>query len=70
MSWTKDRATVAALSRSRSHDDPDLIAARQRLRAAKLEEYVSRVVAEAPPLTTAQLDRVAGLLRTVGGDAA
>lgn len=67
MSWTKDRATIAALSRSRKSDDPDLLDARRRLRAAKLEEYVSRVVAEAPPLTQEQLDRVAVLLRPGGG---
>lgn len=62
MSWTKDRATIAALSRSRKSDDPDLIAARQRLKAAKLEEYVARVVAEAPPLTDEQKHRIASLL--------
>lgn len=68
--WTKHRAQVAALSRSRSQRDPELIDARRNLKAARLEDYVSRVVAEAPPLTPAQLDRVAGLLRPVGGDAA
>ncbi|MFF5020324.1 hypothetical protein [Micrococcus luteus] len=63
MSWTAERARVASLSRSRSADDPELIAARQSLKAMKLEEYVARVVAEAPPLTDAQCDRIAALLR-------
>ena len=63
MSWTKERAKVASLSRSRPATDPELIAARRNLRAAKLEEYVERVVAAAPPLTQEQIDRVSVLLR-------
>lgn len=69
-SWTHERAKVAALSRSRSQDDPDLVSARRNLKASKLEEYVARVVAEAPPLTTAQIDRIAGLLGPLGGEQA
>lgn len=67
MSWTQDRARVAALSRSRPAGDPDLIHARQSLKANRLEAYVARVIAEAPPLTPEQLDRVAVLLRPGGG---
>lgn len=67
MSWTQDRARVAALSRSRKATDPELIDARRSLKASRLEDYVSRVVAEAPPLTAEQLDRVAVLLRPGGG---
>lgn len=63
MAWTSDRARIAALSRSREPDDPDLAAARQDLRASRLEEYVARVVNEAPPLTPEQRDRIAALLR-------
>jgi len=36
--------------------------ARRRLAAAKLEKYVSRVLAEAPTLTDEQLDKIASLL--------
>lgn len=61
--WTHHRAKVAALSRDRAADDPDLIAARQNLKAARLEEYVRRVVAEAPPLPPEQAERIASLLR-------
>ena len=67
MSWTAERARVASLSRSRTTDDPDLINARVSLRAARLEDYVQRVVAEAPPLTPEQRDRIAALLRPTGG---
>lgn len=73
MSWTHDRARVAALSRDRKPDDPDLLAAKRDLRAslsaARAEEYISRLVAEAPPLTDDQRSRIAALLRN-GGAAA
>ncbi|BBX39273.1 hypothetical protein MSIM_07240 [Mycobacterium simiae] len=62
------RARVAALSRSRTADDPELISAKRNLAALNLEQYVTRVVAEAPPLTVEQRDRIAAILR--GGGAA
>lgn len=62
-SWTSDRARVASLTRSRAADDPDLVAARRDLKAARLADYVERVVAEAPPLTDEQRDRIAALLK-------
>ena len=68
MSWTSERARVASLSRSRAADDPHLVGARRDLRAERLADYVAKVVAQAPPLTPAQRDRVAALLRA-GGDA-
>ncbi len=63
MSWTTERGRVAALSRSRPVDDPDLINARRALRAERLADRIEQVVAEAPPLTPEQLDRLAALLR-------
>ncbi len=57
------RARIAALSRSRTSDDPEYVAARLALRAESLAEHIEQVVAAAPPLTPAQLDRLAGLLR-------
>lgn len=59
----KERGRVASLTRSRAADDPELIEARTNLAAEKLAAYVSAVVAEAPPLTDAQRDRIAALLR-------
>jgi len=64
--WTHHRGRVAALSRSRTADDPELVDARQQLAAARLEYHVKRVLAEAPPLTDSQRDRIAQILR--GGD--
>lgn len=63
------RGVVAGLSRSRAHDDPEYLAARQQLKAAKLSDYVAKVVAEAPELTPEQLDRIALLLRPAPGGA-
>lgn len=56
------KAKVGALSRSRPDDDPELVAARQNLRAERLVAYVEKTVREFPPLTREQLDRVAVLL--------
>jgi len=61
--WTTHRARVAALSRDRAPNDPELLAARLDLRAERLALHVQRVVSEAPPLTEAQRDRIAVLLR-------
>lgn len=62
------RARVAALSRSRTADDPEFTDARRDLAAENLAAYIARIVADAPPLTPAQRDRLALLLG--GGDAA
>lgn len=62
MTWTSERARHAALSRRRSPDDPDVLDARRDLRAARLEDYIRRVVDQAPPLTDAQRARLAELL--------
>ena len=76
MSWTTERGRVASLSRSRAADDPELLQARANLKTERakyaldqLGDYVARVVAEAPPLTPAQRDRITALLSPIGGDA-
>jgi hypothetical protein len=63
------RARIAALKRciktgERQPDDPELIEAQQKLATAQLMEHVERIIADWPPLTDEQLDRVAALLRT------
>jgi len=57
------RAKIAALSRSRTPDDPELVGARRDHRAARLEAYIRLAVDAAPPLTAEQRDRLAVLLR-------
>jgi len=61
--WRSPRARIAALSRSRVPDDPDLVDARRDLRAARLADYITRTVDAAPPLTGEQRDQLAILLR-------
>ena len=63
MSWTHERARVARLSQTRKPDDPDLAQARERLRVARLEEHVRKLVDSAPPLDEATKLRIAALLR-------
>lgn len=67
MSWTAERARVAALTRSRPADDPDLIRARQNLRTERLADAIRATVDAAPPLTVEQRDRLALLLRPATG---
>ena len=67
MSWTSDRARVASLTRSRPADDPELIAARESLKASRVDEYIRKVVADAPPLTPEQRDRLSVLLSSPRG---
>lgn len=60
---TIGRGRVAALSRSRKPDDPELVDERRNLAAEVIAQHVAKVVAKAPPLTTEQRDRIATLLR-------
>jgi len=57
-----DRARVAAMRRHRPNDPKtDELAA--SFKADRLAQHISRVVDSAPPLTAAQRDRLAMLLR-------
>lgn len=62
-----ERARIASLTRSRQPDDPELVDARRNLAALSLEDYVRQIVAQAPPLTDEQRERIAALLRVGGG---
>lgn len=65
--WKAERGRVAALTRSRAVDDPDLIEARRNLKAERLADYITRTVETAPPLSESQRERIAALLRPSGG---
>lgn len=67
MSWTHERARIAALSRSREPDDPDLAAARRRLRVERLADSIEKSVAAWPPFTD---DDIAWLSRKLRGGTA
>ncbi len=64
---TEARARVAALARHHPDDLLALDAARRILKKSRAEEYIRGLVTSAPPLTTAQRDRLAVLLRTGAG---
>jgi hypothetical protein len=62
------RARIAALSRDRRPNDPELVEARRSLRAESLALHVAKTLSEWPELTAEQIQRVAALLRAGGGD--
>lgn len=64
--WQQQRGRIAALSRSRTPEDAELVEARAQFKADRLADHVRRVVATAPPLTPDQVDRIAAILRTGG----
>ena len=73
--WRHHRARVAALSRDRAPDDPELVAARQALadarrdpdlRTERLAKAIRETVDAAPPLTDEQRRELAALLHKPG----
>ena len=64
------RAQLGSVAR-RHRDDPQRIAeARRELAVAKIADFIESVVDSAPPLSEAQRDRLAVLLRPTDGPAA
>lgn len=62
------RSRLATTVRLHRNDTKRVTDARRDLAAAKLAEYVRKTVAEAPPLTDEQRERIAALLRpSIGG---
>ncbi len=57
------RARIAALTRDRAPDDPELVCAHDEFKTQRLADHVDRVLADWPPLSDVQLDRIAALLR-------
>ena len=60
-SWTKTRSTLALTIKK--NPNADVTELRRQLKAERLADYVERKLAEAPPITAAQRDRIAVLLR-------
>jgi hypothetical protein len=67
VTWTVERARVAALSRDRAPDDPELLNARRNLRAERLALAICKAVDAAPPLSDEQRTRLAALLHNPAG---
>jgi hypothetical protein len=57
------RSRIAALSRDREPDDPEIIEARRALRAQRISDYLDKALDGWPELTEKQLDDIAALLR-------
>lgn len=66
--WTHHRAVIAA--KQRHHPDADLTEDRRALRAARAEDYIRKLVDEAPRLSDEQRSRLAVILRDSAGGAA
>ena len=77
MSWTHDRARLAALSRSRPEGDPELEELRQRITAEReriaslgtverLADHITKTLERVRPLTEEETDL---LIKAVRGEA-
>lgn len=64
---THKRAIVAALSRHRSPDDPELLDAQREMATESIAEYIAAKIASTPPLTDEQIARLRGLLPPPAG---
>lgn len=60
------RARLARASKKHSDPDPEVLAARQNLAAAKLQQYIESVVDKAPPLSPEQRSTLVALLSENG----
>jgi hypothetical protein len=69
MGWTTERARLAALERHNASPER-LDAQRRDLRAIRTEDYLRKVLAEAPPLTSEQIARLRALLPPLSEDGA
>lgn len=61
--WKTYRAKVAALTRSRPADDPELVEAQAQLRYLRAEEVIRKIVDAAPPLTREQRWKLSVLMK-------
>lgn len=61
MGWTHTRSQIAvAKKRNPRADVTELL---RQMKAERLQDHIERVMAEAPPLTQQQRDKIAVLLR-------
>lgn len=68
---SRETALVAALSRSRTPDDPVLLDARRRLNLRRAEDQLDRFLAAVPPPTVDDVHRLTARLSlaVIGGPA-
>jgi hypothetical protein len=63
------RRKIAAAGGAAKHRKPDAAARKAELAVARIEEYVSRVVASSPPLTERQRRKIASILDSAPAEA-
>jgi len=68
VSWTHTRSRIAI--EKRRNPNAGVTELRRQLRAERTEQYIQKVLAEAPPLTDEQRTRLAELLAPVRGGGA
>jgi hypothetical protein len=61
-SWQTSRARLAALTRSRPSDDPELLVAHRKLKAGRLAEHVRKALSTAPTLAAEELAEIREIL--------
>jgi hypothetical protein len=67
-SWTTPRARLAGYKRQhRPESDPDVVATRRELRAAKFTADIKALVDGAPPLSPEQKNKLAMAMLRLGG---
>lgn len=64
-SWMQKRGRLARLSRDLPPDHPEIIALRTELRLDRAQEYITKLIADSPPLTDEQRTRLTELLKPV-----
>ncbi len=60
--WQAERGRVAALSRSREPDDPELLGAKAELRVLMVEKRIREVLDAEPPLNPDVRERLAAIV--------
>ena len=63
--WMQKRGLLTRLSRDLPPDHPDIVALRTELRLDCAAEYITKLIAEAPPLSDEQRTRLVELLKPV-----
>lgn len=68
MNPTLSRAVIDYARACQTEDPERIAAARGDLTAAKIQAFIEKTLADAPPLTDEQRQRIARLLTVEGGD--
>jgi hypothetical protein len=62
------RSRIARASRAKSRDEAEIINGKRDYAAARIGDYITKIVAGAPPLSRDQIDRLRALLEPARRD--